>query len=33
MSKIIFSYNGLETIIQCNEKEKMEEIIRDIKAK
>ena len=28
MSKIIFSYNGLETIIQCNEEEKMKEIIK-----
>ena len=33
MSKIIFSYNGLETIIQCNEEEKMEEIIKRYKNK
>ena len=33
MSKIIFSYNGLETIIQCNEQEKMKEIIKRYKSK
>ena len=33
MSKIIFSYNGLETIIQCNEEEKMKEIIKRYKNK
>ena len=28
MPKILFSYKGSETIIQCNEEEKMKDIIK-----